>query len=566
VSEFPYVGLFNDGNGCHPLTYQGDNHLLTVGPPGTGKSSGLLIPNLALLSRRSMLVIDIKGELAAITAQYRQRFGRVVVLNPFGVLADRLPFMRSQGFNPLAVLNPAAPTFVDDCKALARGIVKIEGVDPHWTRSAQGFLAALIMHVRRERGTGATLGMVRELLTETRGHYLEDGRPIPTGLNATIIEMMGSELAAVRQRAGKYLNTNREIDSIISAAETQSEFLDSPPIAEDLASKTSFDFASMRREIVTVYLVLPPSQLINHARWLRLVIASAIASLSDFNAAANGGRVLFALDEFANLGHMEDVETAAGLARGFKIQMWPFVQDLSQLQQLYGNNWEIFLGGAGYQSFFAPRTMTTARHISERCGEIEVTKTSRSSNLDGAMSRSYNPAREPLYSATKLCGMAARQTIGFLEHFEEPVFCEVPHYTDKRLTWCAGLPGTMAALPPPPARSAEPKKITAAVPASGPWTGGLAAKPAPQAVGWWSQPTAAVPASGPWGMPATAIPPETYYWPDKYETLAWENPEALAKILGVSWNWGHEGVRKSNPKALVELLRACAKERFFHNI
>ena len=450
MTSFPYVGFFNDEiTGARAVTYQGDNHLLTVGPPGTGKSSGLHIPNLALLNR-SILAIDPKGELAATTAQHRAKFGRVVVLNPFGVLVDRLPFMRSNGYNPLSVLDHTSPNFVDNAKALARGIVKVEGNEPHWSRGGQTFVSALIMHICKTQGAAANLGSLRELLTQTRGHYIENGAPIPTGLDKTIIEMLSSDFPAIRQKAGKFKKDNQEIASIISAAEGQCDFLDSPPIVQDLSSTNHLNFSDMRRNIVTIYLVLPFDQMKTHSNWLRLVVASALNSLSNFSDVAGGSRVMFMLDEFANLGYMEDIETAMAAARGFRIQLWPCVQCVGQLQTLYGNNWEIFLGGAGFHNYFTPRTMITAEYISRRCGEQEVTKTTRNTDHQGKTGRGFHSQKEPLYSPTRLMGLPVRQTIAFREYLDNPMFFEVPHYRDQRLTWCRSLPpppDDVAALP-----------------------------------------------------------------------------------------------------------------------
>jgi type IV secretory pathway TraG/TraD family ATPase VirD4 len=60
------------------------------------KGTGLIIPNLARL-RRSVFIIDPKGEAAAITARRRARFGPVKIINPFNVLVDKLPYLRSGG-------------------------------------------------------------------------------------------------------------------------------------------------------------------------------------------------------------------------------------------------------------------------------------------------------------------------------------------------------------------------------------------------------------------------------------------------------------------------------------
>ena len=48
------------------VQYPGNVHLITIGPTGSGKGTGLILPNLCDL-RRSILIIDPKGEAAAIT-------------------------------------------------------------------------------------------------------------------------------------------------------------------------------------------------------------------------------------------------------------------------------------------------------------------------------------------------------------------------------------------------------------------------------------------------------------------------------------------------------------------
>ena len=63
--------------------------------------------DLLSIKDRSIVVIDPKGELAAVTAAYRRTVGDVVMLNPFNVLG-----LGSAGFNPLAMLDPKSPEFL----------------------------------------------------------------------------------------------------------------------------------------------------------------------------------------------------------------------------------------------------------------------------------------------------------------------------------------------------------------------------------------------------------------------------------------------------------------------
>lgn len=161
----------NDGQVGGKMRYGGERHVLLFGPNGSGKGMRLLVPNLLQSERRSIFVIDPKGELAAMTAPYRRKLGKVVILNPFGVLTDHPGYadLRSTGFNPLARLDPSSASFNQDAALLADALVKIEGRDPHWDGSARLLLAALIMQATidaRKSGQTPTLARVREMLCE----------------------------------------------------------------------------------------------------------------------------------------------------------------------------------------------------------------------------------------------------------------------------------------------------------------------------------------------------------------------------------------------------------------
>ena len=432
-----YVGFSPDENPKAPRVYDGENHLVTVGPPGSGKSLGLIVPNLALLDR-SVLVIDPKGELARITARHRQKFGRVVILNPFGEQVDKRPDLKSDGFNPLAVLDPDSAHFVDDATTLAEGLVKIQGHDPHWSEGGQDFVAALIMHLRRVYGAAATLHHLRHLLCEARGWDKAKGQP--TGINLTIAEMMASDFGPIVNKASRFEADSNEMASILSTARSQTRFLDSLPIVQDLSGGAGFDFADMRKETITVYLILPARELHTHANWLRLVIAAALRALTREQHARGQKPVTLILDEFAQLGHLSTIENAMSMARGYGVQLWPFLQDLTQLQYIYGDLWENFLGTAGFQMFFTPRTLMTAKYLSERCGSHEKMVESRQKDeLGNIKGLSASVVVEPLYRPEYFFGMKRPAVTCFTEYEGDAIFLDAPHYSDSRLMWCQEL-------------------------------------------------------------------------------------------------------------------------------
>ena len=219
------------------ITYTGERHLLLFGPNGTGKGTRFLIPNLLSIKDRSIIVIDPKGELAAVTADYRRTIGDVVMLNPFNVLG-----LGSAGFNPLAALDPASPNFYDDAAALGEALIKIEGKDPHWSESAQGLLVALLMwekikngDCRQSRKCPRPADGTGHMGTYTGDDGKQRKRP-KGGLAVTAADMIdrdegGYEIASL---AARFTEQTNELASIRSTADTQTRWILSKPMRDDL--------------------------------------------------------------------------------------------------------------------------------------------------------------------------------------------------------------------------------------------------------------------------------------------------------------------------------------------
>jgi type IV secretion system protein VirD4 len=367
------------------IRYKGDRHLVTIGPNGSGKSRRLLVPNLAELTGWSIVVVDPKGDLAKMTGDHRERKGsHVIRLNPFDVLN-----LKSDGFNPIAALDPQSEDFPDDAMGLAEALIRVEGRDPHWSASAQEIVCALIMYVRVTLGPTASLNDVRKMLGKSSKEFRDivlarsidyEGKPIPGMLPASVI-FHCPELETKASRFADIGPENREIASVMSVALTQTRWLDSRPVANEVGGEP-FDFSRLKREPTTVYLMLPARRLGTHSTWLRLMITSILQPLMKDTQEAKVP-VLLMLDEFAQLGHLPVIEQTVALMRGFGIKLWAVFQDLTQAKAIYDKRWESFLGNAGVVQSFAPQDVETADYLSERTGQATASATS-ATNAHGA--------------------------------------------------------------------------------------------------------------------------------------------------------------------------------------
>ena len=356
-----------DRNGGGLLRYAGPAHLITIAPTRTGKGVGTIIPNL-LTAARSVLVIDPKGENAAVTWRARSRFGPVHVLDPFEVTG--LP---PASYNPLDRIDAFAIDAAEDAALLADALITDpphQVAEAHWNEEARALLTGLILFVAAEEASERRgLATVRELLTLPVDRF-----------ERLLAGMQDSPVAGglVARAANRHLaKSDREASGVLSSAQRHTHFLDSPRMTA-VMRRSDVPFTVLKERTATVFLVLPPDRISTYSRWLRLMVAQAMTELAR-SSARPPAPVLFLLDEFAALGRLEPVERAMGLMAGYGVQLWPILQDLHQLRGTYGTRAGTFLSNAGLVQVFNVNDIDTAEWVSRALGDTTEMYETRSS-------------------------------------------------------------------------------------------------------------------------------------------------------------------------------------------
>jgi type IV secretion system protein VirD4 len=384
------AGLLLGGSGRDLLRYEDEGHILTVAPTGSGKGVGVVIPNL-LDYPGSVVVVDLKGENHAVTAARREQFGAVQTLDPF-----RLRGEETAAFNPMALLSPDSDLCDADAATLAYLLVlpSTEGDSAFWDEEAAALLSGLLLYVAaHEPDERRHLGTVRAYLTLGSTEW------------DTLLQAMAASDRAhgLIARAAHRLQQkeNRERSGVVSTAQRHTHFLDSPAILRTLTGST-LDLAQLKTEVLSLYLVMPPERLGSHGRWLRLVAGSAIQAMLK-TPRLSPHRVLFLLDEFAQLGRLQPLEQAVTLLRGYGVRLWLLVQDLAQVRATYGPRADSILANAAVLQAFGTNDVQTAEYLSRRTGQTTVYSTSENRSTGQSFNRPLSATSQTghAYSSTE---------------------------------------------------------------------------------------------------------------------------------------------------------------------
>lgn len=360
------------------LRHDAPGHLLTVSKTRGGKGVSSVIPNL-LDHPGSVVCIDVKGENYGITARYRERFGAVLALSPFG--------KESASYNPLDFVRQG-PDEIDDT-ALIASLIVVPGQtdDAFWEREARALLTGLIQYVIRHADPAKrNLAEVRRLLTQG-----------PDETTQLFTNMLNSPHWWIRRSAKTFLQKeDKERSGVISTAQSHTKVFDSPRFAR-VTSQSDFDLEDLKRGVASLYVIVPPHQVPVYRPWLRLMVGLTTAAMTRVPFSPKVP-VLFLLDEFPSLGRMP-VDGFSYLA-GYGVRLWVFTQSLGHIESLYGKKAETIFSNCGVLQAWAvaPSDIATAERLSKTLGEctVQVRQTSRSFTFRFFPSmRNYQVSKSP---------------------------------------------------------------------------------------------------------------------------------------------------------------------------
>ncbi|EOH3617197.1 type IV secretory system conjugative DNA transfer family protein [Campylobacter jejuni] len=370
---------------------------LVVAPPGTGKTSGIILPNLFTVPN-STLALDIKGELYEKSAGYRKKYlnNEILLFEPF---SDNNTLF----FNPFDNSIVKDMNFIQMMK-LADQIagtifVAEKGKEgDHWVTSAKTlftFFALYNMQKHKHTSLGdLTQAPKKDYFNELNEEFGkecliedEDTGEVSRDYNVDTFKVFLKQVAndenldeIVRNQARAYQTAaEQEFASIKSTYDTYMKVFTNPQVA-NATSKMNFRFEDLREKRITMYVVIQTEDMDILAPLVRIFIESLFKKLMSGQENSNPDKFIYCLlDEFVRFGKMPFLLEAPALCRSYGLIPVFVTQSYEQIRKYYGeDDLGIIRANAGYQTIFRMNTEKDAKEISDLIGDFTREKTSSS--------------------------------------------------------------------------------------------------------------------------------------------------------------------------------------------
>jgi type IV secretion system protein VirD4 len=408
----PYIGAMRDVEGIsgeRPIYAAARAHCATFAPTRAGKGVGQILPVL-FSWHHSVIVVDVKGENYRRSAGYRakelnqsvQRFA------PFEQETHR--------FNPIMAIPIGDSAQAEETAFFLADLTcppndssgGDSGFFNHWNRKVA---ASVMLHVRnapldgkpdplegKELSPAERAGVRQRSMAEV-SRLLSLDNP---GLRALLARMKRSSFAMVRQTAvaldrligGTDSKTGDNVLASLAqhmdvwamervARATYIPGFGSEPGANEI------DFAALRDGRTSIYLVVPPDEMVNWRNVLRVMVGVAVRQMRMTQKQAIGQPpVLALLDEFPQLGYMAPIEQSMLYMAGYGLLYWFFCQSLNDIERHYPKSYRTFLANTATQCFYAVSDKETADYVSELAGPTTVANFGYSRGVNGGTSTS----------------------------------------------------------------------------------------------------------------------------------------------------------------------------------
>jgi type IV secretion system protein VirD4 len=396
-------------------------HVLVVGPSRSGKGTGFVLPN-GYLWDGSAVFFDPKRENFDALANHRAAMGnKVFMFSPGSSDTHR--------YNPLDFVR-RDERMATDCLVVASFVIP-EKADDTWAGAGRLLLSALIGYVL----ASPLIAGAQHMRTVAR--MTTTGRDISSVLCAIVKTERQNLPTWVVDSFNQYIALEPETRNSAVFNVNMAMSLWNNGLISAATETSDFDIRELRRTPMTIFIGCTIAEL----SIFRPLIRILFQQIHDLLMVKIPGddephQVLLMLDEFYHVGRMDSLISKITISAGYGFRMAIVMQDLAQLDELYGKNTRITtVSGSQIKLFIQINDLETSEFVSEMLGETtQVYKTPIQRPGQGIFApRVWAPhyTPRPLRSPLELREMSSRLSILMVKNSPSFELTKIRHYLDK---------------------------------------------------------------------------------------------------------------------------------------
>ena len=416
-------------------------HALIVGTTGSGKTTGFVDQNIAILGRSkgkpSLIIADPKKELYEKHAKQLESEGyKISTLdlrepyssarwNPMQVLIRRIRQVRElqndmqekdgkyYALGEVFLSHSDARTRVQELKDeifenamdLVYTLCPVQNKDqPTWEEGARNLIFGLVLAFCEDCIAGKMDEKQLQLFNVYHNitkYCSED----TTALKKYLLEGR-DEFSKVRGLVNTVLITSdKTLTSYLSEVNSYMQQLSDDGILS-MTSENDIDIANMDESPNALFVIVPDERFTRH-RFVTLFLTQTYKELVEkantnlrkkqTDTAILKRRAYYILDEFANLPKMENIEGMVTVGRSRGIRYLFVLQSFSQLNAKYGKDVaDILKSNCNVKLFIGSDDAETRKEFSELCGQKKVKSFSVNTSAENPASSNTGASNQPL--------------------------------------------------------------------------------------------------------------------------------------------------------------------------
>lgn len=389
-------------------------HMLCIGGSGQGKSRYVLIPNV-LQSNCNYFITDPSGELLRATGEFLKTQGydvRVINLVNMDESDSFNPFPYFRNEEDVLIL---VDTFIKNTTDALKGT----GSDPFWEK-AERFLITSICFYLREECPQEDQNFPSVLKLAGAAQIKEDQEDFVSALDIlfTDLERRSPRSVAARMYKEYKISAGKTAKSILVQVFVRLSIFDIPRVAA-ITSRDDMRLGELATQKVAIFAVIPDT----HSTFNSLVGMMYSTMFTHLSYIADNEyhgmlprHVRCLMDEFRNVKMPDDFLSILSSVRKRNISMSIFVQNITQLQALYKEEWQSLVGNCSTYMYLGGGDDDTLKKLSEKLGNETIDKKTYgiSRGQTGSSSENRDTMSHPLLAPNEIQKLDKKYCLVFL--------------------------------------------------------------------------------------------------------------------------------------------------------